>query len=274
MTRRTGPWLLASSLLLAVIVAPFAVAAGEGKPVKLGKRNPARGSAVRTTHVIAKTKRIGIPAVKIVNNGKGAAGDLSCRSAIGSDPVSTAKSMPCLRVANLAGGKAFQFQAVTGATIGVLQAGTTFTDNPNVKPFVTNATGEATGLNADKVDGKNAADIIAEARSQNPAGSAPSFAFARVGADGKTDQARSQGVTDANIVKSAPGVYCFYSLTSRPKNANVTLDGVPGETAVDTTTKGGPCPTPSQHEMTVFTYDSAGAPADKGFYLSLTGTTG
>ena len=270
--QRQGPWLLASSLVLALLVAPFAIAAGEGKPVKLGKRNPARGSAVRTTHVIAKTKRIGIPAVKIANTGRGAAGDLSCRSAIGSDPISTAKSMPCLRVVNGVAGKVFQFQGVTGTTLGVIQSGTTFTDNPNAKPFVTNATGEATGLNADKVDGKNAADIIAEARAQNPAGSAPSFAFARVSAAGQTDQARSQGITDANLGHPAPGVYCFYSLTSRPKNANVTLDASPGETSVDTTTKGGPCPNPSQHEMTVFTYDSAGAAADRPFYVSITGT--
>jgi hypothetical protein len=96
-----------------------------------------------------------------------------------------------------------------------------------------------------------------------------------VSAAGTTDSSRSQGVNDANIAKGGTGVYCFVSLTSRPKNANVTLDGVPGETSVDITTKTGTgCPDEAHLDMIVKTYDSAGVPADKPFYLSLTGTTG
>jgi hypothetical protein len=66
-------------------------------------------------------------------------------------------------------------------------------------------------------------------------------------------------------------VYCFYGLSSRPKNAQVTLDGVPGEVASDTTTNATPdCPDPNV-EVIVRTFDSAGAPADKPFQLAITG---
>lgn len=267
--------LAAGALVLALAAAPAAEAAGEGKPVRLGKRNPTKGSVTRTTQVAAKTK-INTYALRADNRGLGGALLLGCRSALAPDFSNPRVSTACLRAQNTAGGEAFQFTSAAGGIIGVIQTGATFaTQNPNVRPFVTNATGEALGLNADKVDGMNAQDIITAARQQNPIASSPSFAFARVATDGKTDQSRSQGVNDTNIKKGTqPGVYCFYGLTSRPKSANVTLDGVPGETSVDTTTgAGAPCPEPiGQLEMHVRTYDSAGAPADKPFYLTITGT--
>ena len=146
----------------------------------------------------------------------------------------------------------------------------------DAKPFTTNATGVATGLNADRVDGMHAADIVKAAQATAPAGSAPSFAFARVDADGKTDQSRSQGVTDSNITHTATGVYCFKGLTSRPKSATSNLDGVPGETAVDTTTNapGADCNNETNIELIVRTYNSSGTPENKPFYVSVTGTTG
>lgn len=268
-----GPWLLASSLVLAVLVAPFAIAAGEGKPVNVGKRNPARGAAARTTQLHTNL-RAGGYGLRVDNRGAGGSAVLRCRSRLGTDVASERASTACLRGINTAAGEAFQFVTARGTLAGVIQTGSSLaTPNPNARPFVTNATGEAFGLNADKVDGLNAADIVAQARQQSPAGSAPSFAFARVSAAGATDQSRSQGVTDANIQKPDAGLYCFYQLSSRPKSANVTLDGVPGETSVDTTS-GAPCPNPAQLDLFVRTYDSAGSPADKPFYISITGTTG
>ena len=264
---RKGAWLIGSSLALALMVTPFAIGAGEGKPVKLGKRNPPKGASKKPTQVFAKTKASKYT-LQLTNTKAGGAALAKCKSA--------ATAAPCVRSSNSAAGMAFQFHSGTGPIIGVIQSGTVLTTpNPNARPVITNATGEALGFNADKVDGLNATDIIAAAQAQNPAGTAPSFAFARVTATGTTDSSRSQGVTDANILKGAtPGLYCFANLTSKPKNANVTLDSVPGEVSVDTEVNaadGCPSPPTGNVELIVRTYDSAGAPADKAFYISITG---
>jgi hypothetical protein len=274
--RRQGPWLLASSIALGVMVAPFAIAGGDGKPVRLGKRNPGTGAITKETQIIAKSG-LNTYGTRQSNLGAGGGAVYGCRSALGADPGNPNKSTACMRASNLKNGEAFQFQSIAGPIIGVVQSGINLAvPNPNAKPFITNATGEATGLNADRVDGLNAADIVAAAQAQNPAGAAPSFAFARVTATGTTDQSRSQGVTDTNISRTTTGVYCFTGLTSRPKNANVTLDAVPGETSVDTTTNapGAPCNNLNNVQLIVRTYDSTGVSVDKPFYLTLTGTTG
>ena len=266
-----GPWLLASSVALAVLVTPLAFAAGEGDPIDLGKRNPTRGAVTKETQVIANSA-VNTYGTRQSNLGKGGGAIYGCRAVLGADPANPAVSTPCVRVNNLATGEAFQFVSLSGTLVGLIQAGPSFAvANPNARPFITNATAVATGLNSDKLDGRDAEQIIAEAKQANPASTAPSFAFARVGADGKTDASRTQGVTDANIKKTKVGVYCFYGLTSRPKNAQATLDGVAGEIAVDTTTNThADCPDPNV-EVIVRTFDSAGAPLDKGFQIALTG---
>jgi hypothetical protein len=264
--------LIASTAVAAVLGAPLAFAAGEGSDIKLGKRNPNRGTVTQETQIIASSP-INSYGTRQSNLGAGGGAIYGCRAALGTDPANPAQTTPCVRVNNLAGGLAFQFVSVSGTLGGIFQVGPTFgTANPNARPFMTNATGVATGLNADRLDGRDAEQIIAEARQGNPAGSAPSFAYARVAADGKTDASRTQGVTDANVKKgSTPGVYCFTGLTSRPKNAQATLDGVPGEIATDTTSNTDPaCEGVNNLELIVRTYDSAGKPADKGFQLQAT----
>ena len=265
--------LVAACAATAVLAAPLAaLAAGEGSPIRIGKRNPAKGSASKETQVIASSP-LNTYGTRQSNKGAGGGAIYGCRAGFGADLANPAVTTPCVRVNNLSNGLAFQFVSRSGTTVGLIQAGASFAKpEPNARPFVTNATAVATGLNADKLDGRDAEQIIAEARQTNPAGSSPSFAFARVGADGKVDASRTQGVADSNIRKgSTAGVYCFYGLTSRPKNAQATLDGVPGEIATDTTSNSDPaCPDPNV-ELIVRTYDSAGAPADKGFQLALTG---
>jgi hypothetical protein len=269
--KHTGA-LVASTAAVAMLAAPLAFAAGEGSELKLGKRNPARGTLTQETQIIASSP-INSYGTRQSNLGAGGGAIYGCRAILGADPANPAQTTPCVRVNNLAGGLAFQFVSVSGTLGGIFQVGPTFaTANPNARPFITNATGVATGLNSDKLDGRDAEQIIAEARQANPATNAPSFAYARVGADGKTDASRTQGVTDTNIKKgSTPGVYCFTGLTSRPKNAQGTLDGVPGEIAVDTTSNTDPaCQGVNNVELIVRTYSSAGEPADKGFQLQLT----
>lgn len=266
-----GPWLAASAVLLAVSAAPFAFAAGEGKPIDLSKRNPRSGAASKETQVIARTP-INSYGTRQSNLGAGGGAIYGCRATLGADPANPKQTTPCVRINNLVGGEAFQFASTSGPIIGVIQSGPAFgTAAPKVRPFITNATDVATGLNADRLDGRDAEQIIAEARQSNPASAAPSFAFARVLPNATVDQSRTQGVTNANIRQSKPGVYCFYGLSSRPKNAQVTLDGVPGEVSSDVTSNSSPdCPDPNV-EIIVRTYSSAGAAENKGFQIALTG---
>ena len=70
-------------------------------------------------------------------------------------------SRPCLRAVNAGEGTAFRFITRKGSVGGRIHVGDGGSDT---KPFTTNATGVASGLNADKVDGLNADEIIARAR--------------------------------------------------------------------------------------------------------------
>ena len=80
-----------------------------------------------------------------------------CRGAAGG---TAAGSAPCVRSVNLAAGFAFEF-TTEGGVAGLIAVGDGKTANPAAKPFTTNATGVATGLNADQVDGKSATEIAA-----------------------------------------------------------------------------------------------------------------
>ena len=84
-----------------------------------------------------------------------------CRSAAGGSAATPSPQNPCIRANNLSTGYAFEFNASDGAVVGLISAGA---GGDAKKPFVTNATGVATGLNADRVDGLDAAQIVAAAR--------------------------------------------------------------------------------------------------------------
>jgi hypothetical protein len=179
MSRRL--WILASAAILAVCVAPFALAAGEGKPISGGARNPstdASQSYSRETGIIANTSTYGTRQSNKSDNGGGAI--YGCRSGEGG----TAKgNEPCIRANNLSKGLAFEF-ASDGTTGGAITVGN---GGDTTKPFTTNATGVADGLNADRVDGKNASDVVADAQAQNH--------FAQVSATGALGASR--GVASA-----------------------------------------------------------------------------
>ena len=193
MSKRT--FILASAALVAVAVAPFALAAGEGNPVRGGSRNPSSDPSVaytRETQFIANNSTYGTRLSNKSDNGGGAI--YGCRSGVGG---SAKGNEACLRASNLAKGFAFEF-ATNGDTGG-------FIDVPggdSAKPFTTNATGVATGLNADRVDGMSAADIIKAAGGTPPATSTPSPSsppFAQVTTDGKL------GASRGTLSSSKPG---------------------------------------------------------------------
>jgi hypothetical protein len=146
--RNPGKYLLAASVVMAVLVgAPLALGAGEGRPLDGGARNPsddARQNYTRETEIIAD-----VPTYATRQSNKSATGGgatYGCRA------TATA-SRACVRASNLADGLAFSF-AGKGATVGRIEATTA-----TARPFTTNATGVATGLNADRIDGLDGGQV-------------------------------------------------------------------------------------------------------------------
>ncbi len=156
--------LLAALAVSILIGAPFA-SARTGDDISEGVRNPRSGDASKETQIIAKTGK-DTYGTRQSNKGTGGGAIYGCRSTLDVSAVGDPKkSTACVRVNNLNTGKAFDFQSSKGRVVGIIQAGTTITrPRSDVAPFLTNATGLAFGLNADRLDGSHARDIIAAAR--------------------------------------------------------------------------------------------------------------
>jgi hypothetical protein len=107
-------------LACAAVLALAVAATAEAASFNVGGRNPRHGSTKKGTRLVGKLK--------------GGA----------------------LQVSNLGGGAAFTFMTngLLGGTITVGKGGN------NARPFTTNATGVATGLNADRLDGHDASDFM------------------------------------------------------------------------------------------------------------------
>ena len=158
-----GPWILVSAIALALIVTPFAFAFGEGKPILGGKRSPSsdeRKAYTSETQIIANVKSYGTRQSNKSATGGGAI--YGCRSGAGGTEKGNA---PCVRASNLANGRAFEFSGGNTTEVGRITS-----TNTNAAPFTTNATGVATGLNADQVDGKSADDIAPKFAAVSDAG--------------------------------------------------------------------------------------------------------
>ncbi len=231
-------YLLASGLLLVLICAPFAVAAGEGNPLRGGVRNPGADQAQelrRETEIIADVNTYGTRQSNKSDNGGGAI--YGCRSGVGGTPQG---NEPCIRASNLAAGRAFEFE-----TGGVLGGVISVPGGDAAKPFTTNATGVADGLNADRLDGRHAQEIIdaavnqavsqavnqavSQAVTQAVAQVQGAIRFADVEADGSLTADR--GV--AGATRTAAGVY---EVTFDQDVAACALTvTVVGETAEDST---------------------------------------
>lgn len=131
-----GRWIFASAVVLALTVSPFAIGA-TGSVLQEGKRNPSSGNAHRETQLISDSKTYGTRQSN-TRKGNGGGAVYGCRSNPGREP--------CIRSNNLSTGRAFEFET-DGAEGGRIEAKGT-----DARPFTTNATGIATGLNADRVD--------------------------------------------------------------------------------------------------------------------------
>jgi hypothetical protein len=240
--RNPGKYLLAAAVVTSVLVAaPLAVGAGEGRPLDGGARNPsddARQNYTRETEIIADVATYGTRQSNKSATGGGAI--YGCRA-------TAAAGRGCIRASNLADGLAFSFTS-KGATAGRIEGA-----NANAKPFTTNATGVADGLNADRVDGKNASEIVDDARGNN--------LVAAVSAGGTLSTARgATGVTDEGtgvhlVAFNRDVTACAYSAT------------VIGDAASSGFASVEPVGTQS---LRVRTFDQAGAnpAADRAFHLT------
>lgn len=242
--RSRGPWILASALLVALLVAPFAGAFGEGNGVKGGARNPspdARRSYTKETEIIANVGTYGTRQSNKSSNGGGAV--YGCRSGAGG---SAKNNEPCVRASNLEAGRAFEFNSNSGTEVGEI------TGPATAKPFTTTAKGVATGLNADQVDGKSADEIAAS-----------SNRFAVVAADGAL-AAGARGAKPPVGHTAASGVYTvdFDSDVSKCV-ATATVTGATPATVTTTAT--------DADTITVRTFDAGAAPTagDHPFNLVL-----
>jgi len=142
----SGRAAVATALILAVGVPATALGFGEGRNLLLGKRNPSRAGLSSETQIIADNTTYGTRQSNL-RDGDGGGAIYGCRSNPGNEP--------CIRANNLKTGRAFEF-ATRGNEGGRIETG-----NTAGAPFTTNATGVATGLNADRVDGKEATDFAA-----------------------------------------------------------------------------------------------------------------
>src|SRR5689334_18294840 len=162
-----GKYLVISSLILALLVAPLALAAN-GDPMTAGGRT----TFTKITRVLGDSTTYATQQSNL-HNGDGGAARYGCRS--------SAANEYCLLSKNTGGGGSFRFTSANSLLGGVIDVdppqGKTARD---AKPFTTNATGVATGLNADEVDGMSADDIVKAAKGAEAT-------YALLSADGKTN---------------------------------------------------------------------------------------
>jgi hypothetical protein len=251
---RTRSVLLATGVIV-VGVSSFAVA-GTGDPLREGRRN---GTTVRETEIISNVAsstglKGGYSTRQSNLSSSGGGAIYGCRSQPGGSKATPTPQNPCLRANNLSRGLAFEFQATLGDVVGTIMAGA---GGDSKKPFTTNATGVATGLNADRVDDLDAAAIVAKAREGlvQP--------FVQVSAKGDPGQSRGVVGSIAHVLTS--GLY------------GVTLAGDLSKCAISATLTDGlgeiaalPAAAGANTAVAVRTGSSTGAPEDHAFHLSVT----
>lgn len=161
MSRRTSTIVIAGVVVL--VGSPFAFSATRG-PIREGVRNPSASAATQETQIIARTGP-DTYGTRQSNLGDGGSAIYGCRSALDPQAIGDPKrSTPCIRANNLANGKAFDFQVKLSRLAGTIQIGPSLTTpRPDSAPFVTNGTGVAVGLNADRVDSLNGNELVAQA---------------------------------------------------------------------------------------------------------------
>jgi hypothetical protein len=263
---------VAATSLLVICIAPFA-AARTGSSLREGLRN---GTAARETQIISNvastTATTGGYSTRQSNRSSSGGGAVyGCRSKAGGSAATPKPQNPCVRANNLSTGLAFEFNAAHGDIGGLFSVGS---GGDAKKPFTTNATGVATGLNADRVDNLDAAQIVAAARTKTGLD-----ADTVDGKDATDLQARFAQVTDAGAAGQTRGVATGgVSDDAGAGDYTVVFSGDLGACALSATVTGTApgivtvTPAVAADKATttvdVRTFDGAGAAADRPFHLS------
>jgi hypothetical protein len=211
--RFSGRAAVVCSLILALGIPSVAVGFGEGRNLLLGKRNPSSNPALALnteTEIIADTTTYGTRQSN-KKDGDGGGAIYGCRSNPGNEP--------CIRSNNLKGGRSFEFVTI-GKEGGRIEIG----GDKTGAPLTTNATGVATGFNADKVDGKEAADFAP----------ATSLTFAAVSDDG-TGTPTAAGPTTPTVALTTTGDNAVYTVDLKRDVSKCSYTAAPVGSASDIT---------------------------------------
>ena len=193
-------FVVTACLASAALVTPIAIGA-TGSALREGVRNPA-AAAPRASRSSSPARAANVYGTRQSNVGAGGAAIYGCRTtedlgALGDTVKSTpvpARQQPQHRPDLLLPLRA-------GRVGGVYQAGPTAANDPRARPFITNATGVATGLNAARVDSLNADDIIAAIRAAGTGAQGPKGPDGDQGATGPAGPPASP----ATAVSGSPG---------------------------------------------------------------------
>lgn len=226
-------WLIGSTLILTLLAAPLAMGAGEGKSINGGKRNPAGSTSVEYTKETQMIADIAQGAGGVAKGTGGYSTRQSNKSDSGGGAIygcrAKAGKNPCLAAVNLADGAAFKFTAdAKSAAVGEFLFGPSTNRPVDKPPFKTNGTGLVSNLNADKVDGKDATDLVGKAE----------LLFAVVGATGSLGNTR--GATASTQTSGTPPTYSvsFGNDISKCAYTATPTDTAAGTVAVSTGSDG------------------------------------
>ncbi len=207
---------VAATGLLVLGISSFAVAQTDLEDfVREGVRN---GTTTAETEIITNvgstTEPKGGYSTRQSNlSASGGGAIYGCRSKAGGSAAKPRPQNPCVRANNLSTGLAFEFNATHGDIGGLLSVGG---GGDSKKPFITNATGVATGLNADEVDGLDAAQIVTAARLKagldadtvdGKDSTDLQARFAQVAANGAVGEGQTRGVASGGVTRTGAGVY-------------------------------------------------------------------
>jgi hypothetical protein len=205
--------------LLTVLVAPFGIAA-TGDTLREGQRN---GTADRETEIVsnvgASTGTKGGYSTRQSNlSSTGGGAIYGCRSGQGGSAANPPQN-PCVRVNNLEQGFAFEFNTTKGPQAGTITVGS---GGDGTRPFTTNATGVATGLNADRVDGLTGEDIVKGVAGANAAAAAAKTRWLLVNEKGEIE-AQSGGFKVIDAYSTNDNVYIDAGAKTSDKGLGATI---------------------------------------------------
>ena len=147
-----GAIVLSAAIVIGLLASSVSFATGEGRTLLLGKRNPGSNASAALsseTQIIANNGTYGTRQSNKSDNGGGAI--YGCRSSARRLREGQRALRPRLEPGRRPRVRVLGQRRHRGRRIT--------SGNTNAAPFITNATGVATGLNADQVDGKGADDI-------------------------------------------------------------------------------------------------------------------